>query len=314
LNRYRTRGASILEVLVVLAIVVIIVALVSAALANARESARRMSCQSRLRQLGIAQSNYESVHGCVPPLGIYGSHSNRLSCFVMLLPHLDHPNIWNAVNCAHTPGSRANRTIARTAIDSFLCPSGVGDVRYLSENAAGDFAISIGSGSWITPGNGAGVLDRFRRYRDVTDGLSRTAFATELRRAKDVNLRSVIDDGGRGMWLPLAPAPNDRHEFGNACSQAPIDRRHFGVHLGSSWMTGMPGLVGYNHQLTPNSRSCIILGTDHPGSGMGRGSLSAGSHHSAGVNLVMLDGSVTFQSETVDLAVWRAARSIDGTD
>src|SRR5207237_3725552 len=67
----RQRGFTLVELLVVIAIIGVLVALLLPAVQAARESARRMGCTSKLRQLALASHNVHDVSGRFPAGNAY---------------------------------------------------------------------------------------------------------------------------------------------------------------------------------------------------------------------------------------------------
>lgn len=64
--RFERRGFTLIELLVAVAIVGILVAILLPAVQAARESARRMECANRLKQLGLAVHQYYDMAKVLP--------------------------------------------------------------------------------------------------------------------------------------------------------------------------------------------------------------------------------------------------------
>ncbi len=62
MDRRSRRGFTLIELLVAISIIALLIALLLPALAQAREMARNIQCQSNLRQLGVAELAYASDH------------------------------------------------------------------------------------------------------------------------------------------------------------------------------------------------------------------------------------------------------------
>src|SRR5471032_2605405 len=66
----RSIGFTLIEILVVIAIIAILAAILFPAFARARENARRASCQSNLKQIGIGMTQYCQDYDERLPMGV----------------------------------------------------------------------------------------------------------------------------------------------------------------------------------------------------------------------------------------------------
>jgi prepilin-type N-terminal cleavage/methylation domain-containing protein/prepilin-type processing-associated H-X9-DG protein len=198
------RGFTILELLVVLAVIGVLVALLLPAVQQARETARRMSCGSNLRQVGLALHGYHDLHNCIPP-GVLGGveptpvgwHADGYAWGTYLLPHLESRPLYAKLNPeADIPvfqGYYARHGTIRpggeTVLAVFRCPSSIlpdhavelGPAPlppYARGYASSDYKGSRGSnhanGLFNYLDFAVSHGDAPMRFARVTDGLSQT--------------------------------------------------------------------------------------------------------------------------------------------
>jgi prepilin-type N-terminal cleavage/methylation domain-containing protein len=135
----KTRGFTLVEILVVLAIVGILASLILPAVQSAREASRRAQCANNLRQIGLGLHVYETAEGCLPPGRVLGydprySGANPPctsplvdeSFLLRLLPGLDQSPLFYAINHELTVFGFENSTIRQTVIAVFNCPDDPG--------------------------------------------------------------------------------------------------------------------------------------------------------------------------------------------
>lgn len=79
-RRIARAGFTLIELLVVIAIMAILVAILLPALSDAKEAARRTTCQFNLRQIGTAFHRFEEDHGFPPGAGAPGMFDGSPAC------------------------------------------------------------------------------------------------------------------------------------------------------------------------------------------------------------------------------------------
>src|SRR5688500_16223182 len=118
-NTSKRSGFTLIELLVVIAIIVILAGILFPVFARARENARRASCQSNLKQIGIAFDMYRSDYDQTMPENPFGGANGGIrDCLTettrsgwrgwignSVLPYAKNLTIWA---CASAAGQNRN--------------------------------------------------------------------------------------------------------------------------------------------------------------------------------------------------------------
>lgn len=137
--RRRVRGFTLVELLVVIAIIGVLVGLLLPAVQAARESARRMSCQNNLKQIGLGMHNFStSYRERFPPGRIKVSTFSTVSWSGFFLDFMEQSETQATMDPVTDPSVEAvdsrlylmadfkspvNGKATRTRIATYLCPS-----------------------------------------------------------------------------------------------------------------------------------------------------------------------------------------------
>ncbi|WP_406697804.1 H-X9-DG-CTERM domain-containing protein [Singulisphaera sp. Ch08] len=141
----------------------------------------------------------------------------------------------------------------------------------------------------------------------ISDGTSQTAGVAEFCRGdwfgRDVT-RLVLKSHSPGV------AGDRLGRLVSECLKLELSEKNTdGAIKGVTWMSQALGQTLYNHTLPPNERSC----TNDPGT-IQEGAWTAGSQHPGGVNVLFLDGHVSFKRATILLSVWRAIGTMNNNE
>ncbi len=329
------RAFSLIEVLVAIGIVGILAGLTAPAIERSREAARRVGCQSNLRNLTLAWIEFETNNGRYPrawdgsqkPLYhngiIYANYSGFYSPQCSLLPFLDQIPLYNSINFqsyiydgVNIPAANkvpyTNATAASTLVDVFLCPDD--PLNRLGRQGENNYRGNGGPCESCTKSNmGAFSFRSFLRQSDFIDGASNTICFSE---------KSVSDDvaySPRRDWLAIPQEEGVRNTewtptyFVKRCSSiSPSlipEKVKPVLTSGRTWMTsGMQYTIFYT-LTTPNSfiPDCGLEGNDN-----GAGAFAARSLHPYGVNASFCDGSVKFFFNSIDQGIWSSLGTRNG--
>lgn len=302
------RAFTLVELLVVIAIIGVLVGLLLPAVQAAREAARRIDCQNRMRQIVLAAHNYESGFKRFPgyagewaplavnfPGGVARPDKRGVPWMVQIMPFMEQQQLsLNLVRiCDTVPGAAlvapADYKFVEATVSAFNCPSRRDAKPYplvtpfLDKfgpyGARTDYAMSGGAALSVDVTQagvdleqpGIWALGQRTALKEVTDGTSTTLFLGE-KAMNPMKYKTGTDYGDR---TPLAGFPE---YYGASNSYVRFIARGYEVDRANSCM------------------ACHDFG----------------GPHGAGWNAVMADGSIRTLSYSADMKSLKALASLAG--
>ena len=303
----RKKGFTLIELLVVIAIIAVLIGLLLPAVQKVREAASRIKCANNLKQLGLALHNYEGANKVFPqarnPYPLVHSGLSRL------LPFVEQDNLQRLCDYTTPPTSATNVVASQTKVPMFLCPSdsingqvpGYPDfgTNYVANNGSGTVGYGL-----IASGDGIFTQSPIK-VADVADGLSNTVAMSESVMGTGTVPTGIPTDR-RLIATSVLEVPGGTDPTPAACGSA---AGAWSAKRGAKWIDGHYGNSLYNHFYTPNPNTWDCGNASH-----NKGLSTARSWHLGGVNVLLLDGSVRFVRDSIDLATWRGLSTRAGDE
>lgn len=319
------RGFTLIELLVVIAIIAVLIGLLVPAVQKVRAAAARAQCLNNLKQIGLAMHGYMDANNGLPANGNYAwngsavTTTNAWSAVSRILPYIEQEGLFRSID--FSLGYGVQPAISSKRVATFMCPSEVNDKGYGTDPTFGHkywpINYTLNNGTWPvltgkswTMGTGDGSFGPNRGYRsaDFIDGMSNTLAGAEVKA-----FTNRVSGASNATVYPANFAPPSNVAAVSSFALAAFNQASF-THV--EWVDGKVHETGFTTVFAPNTRVSfnsggtefdvdMVLATE-PNPGDSYAAVTSRSYHSGGVNVMFMDGSTRFISNSIDLATWRA--------
>lgn len=341
--RRKRVGFTLIELLVVIAIIAVLVGLLLPAVQKVREAANRMQCQNNLKQIALANANYETANGAYLP-GVGKNGCCWGTWMIPILPYMEQDNVFKLYvnfngldplpryNGAGMGG--VNRIVVQTRLKNMTCPTDEpqtwvsGTFNYTKHN----YGLNAGNTTFFqtslplrcVPANPPtasctpflGAPFNWYTQRSPADtgylvGDSPEPWTSPPRNPEDgwmgkpVKVAEIIDGTSNTMMASelLQGRGNDLRGF--------------------TWWGGGAGFTAYyppnttSQDVMTGATPCVVpasplMPCTTTSTATAARMASARSLHTGGVNAAMCDGSVRFVQNNINIATWRAMSTSRG--
>jgi prepilin-type N-terminal cleavage/methylation domain-containing protein/prepilin-type processing-associated H-X9-DG protein len=302
----RRRAFTLIELLVVIAIIAVLIALLLPAVQAAREAARRTQCTNNLKQIGLGLHNYHDEMGVFPPGLIarldpstYDNAGPGWGWASMILPQLEQPAVYNAINFVLPVELVDNATARLTKINTFMCPS---DAFFLptftvvdastSNTTLGTPICDVASSNYVAC-VGSGDPSSLYPYSPTDDPPGRDNGNGLFFRNRSVQIADILDGTSQTIAVGEKSQNLARATWTGAITNAAVPITFLQAEDGLSPEGGDALVIAHTGELDgPNSRPAHAdqFWSLHPG----------------GAQFLFADGSVRFLKEKRPLPIFQA--------
>ena len=323
-------GFTLVELLVVIAIIGILIGLLLPAVQSAREAVRRMKCSNNLKQIGLALHNYMGTYQSLPPNGLYAWNGsavrtvNAWSGMARILPQIEQGSIFSGINFSE--GYNTQPRISSLRVGTFMCASEVNDRGHGLDATFGNkywpINYAMNSGTWavmtsksigMRTGDGAFGPNQSHTSAAFLDGLSNTLAVAEVKAFTN----RIAGASTTSIFVVPPPPPM-------AIASLSLGTFSSTSYTHVEWVDGKIHETGMTTVFTPNTKVLyssaginynvdVVLATES-NIGDTYAAVTARSYHTGGINALLMDGSVRFISNSIQLKIWRALGTRDGVE
>jgi len=323
MRRTRRRGFTLIELLVVIAIIAVLIGLLLPAVQKVREAAARAKCQNNLKQIALANMNYESSYGKFLP-GVGKNGCCWGTWMVPIMPYMEQDSLgkiytnFGGLDPLPRYNAGVNVQVTTQRLSTFTCPSDdpqvwvIDAARTLTKhnyvlNAGNTTFFQVGyplgcSGAACTTPFGGAPFGFYNDSDLVSD--SPTVYT---------NPPTNPDLGKMGQQFAISAIIDGTS---NTLMASEIKQGRGSDLRGLTWWGGSAGFTTF---IAPNSSEqdvltggiCVTTTENNPPctttSTTSRARfIGARSFHTGGVNASMCDGSVRFVRDSINIATWRS--------
>ena len=294
-------GFTLIELLVVITVIGILIALLLPAVQAAREAARRVSCQNKMKQISLALHHHHDTHRSFPPATVREPH--RHTWVPLTLRYIEQENLYQEYSLDVDWDDASNQSAINTRLEFLQCPSApdgrgrIDKVRSGITAATSDYAPVTGFSANLIR---VGLLPQTRDRRGVMRANERTCLGDISDGTS--NTLMIAEDGGRPeLWTSRGRGPDENE----------VDCGNFSVRggrvRGAGWADtaiGIP-LHGFTNDGLSCPGPCPINCTNNN---------EAFSFHPGGAHAIFADGGVRFLSETTSIRAYAAMITRAGSE